>query len=105
MSGALIVVYAIRELVPPDRPVLLPAFQPSPFESDGSLAGAGYVDLAFEITKYGVGRRVRVTGSSNSGDGVEKDAVSVVARNRFRPQPTASDAHEAIYRVRYHAAP
>ena len=95
----------IRELFPPDRPVLLPAFQPSPFESDGSLAGAGYVDLAFEITKYGVGRRVRVTGSSNSGDGVEKDAVSVVARNRFRPQPTASDAHEAIYRVRYHAAP
>jgi hypothetical protein len=95
----------IRQIFPTDRPVLLPAFQPSPFESDGSLAGDRYVDLKFEVSKYGVSRRVRVSGSSGSGDAVEKDAVSIVARNRFRPQPTASDAHEAIYRVRYHAAP
>jgi len=95
----------IRQLFPTDRPVLLPAFEPSPFESDEPRADAGYVDLTFEISKYGVGRRIRVADASGAEDGVEKDAVSMVARNRFRPQPTASYAREAIYRVRYHAAP
>jgi tetratricopeptide (TPR) repeat protein len=96
---------AIRELFPTDRPALLPAFRASPFESGDAPAQGSYVDLAFELSKYGVTKRIRVTGGSGAGDRVEKDAVSIVARNRFRPPPEAGGPPDPIYRVRYLAAP
>ncbi|HET7132383.1 MAG TPA: hypothetical protein VFJ95_09040, partial [Gammaproteobacteria bacterium] len=96
---------AIREMFPTNRPVLLPAFGESPFEPADAPADAGYVDVAFELSKYGVSKRIRVTGGSGAGDRVEKDAVSIVARNRFRPPPPAAAAPEPIYRVRYRAVP
>lgn len=92
----------IRTLFPLDEPVRLPTFVASPLAAAESLPkDAGYVDVAFEVSKYGVARKIDVVGTSApSLDDVGKDVARAVAFSRFRPRPAADG--DAPFRLRYY---
>jgi hypothetical protein len=98
---------SIRELFPTDTPVLLPTFQPNPFAADEAGASSRHIDLAFELSKYGESRKIRlVDASDDSMADFEKDAIRLIASNRFRPRPSGDAADRAgPYRVRYYVSP
>jgi tetratricopeptide (TPR) repeat protein len=95
---------AIEKLFPSATPVFLPAFAPTPLES--AAAGAdGYVDVDFEVGRYGQPRKVTIVGAA--GDGVA-DAVdelsAALSRGRFRPSPLPDAGRATPYRLRYSLA-
>ena len=79
---------SIDELFLPELPVVLPAFQPNPLARDESKRATGYVDAAFEITKYGRGRAVEILDAANATRDDKNRLVSLIMLNRFRPRPT-----------------
>ncbi|HJR69014.1 MAG TPA: tetratricopeptide repeat protein [Gammaproteobacteria bacterium] len=92
----------IRALFPADEPVRLPTFASNPLAASESLPkDAGYVDVAFEVSKYGVARKIDVVGmSSESLRSVSKDVERAVGSSRFRPRPTSDG--DAPFRLRYY---
>jgi hypothetical protein len=74
----------IAELFAPAIPVVLPTFQPNPLETPES---SRYIDVTFEVTKYGESRRVEIAGATPDVPAAEKDdLVSFVKGARFRPR-------------------
>lgn len=68
-------------------PVLVPTFEPNPFDPPQADADAGYIDVAFEITKYGRGRRARILGATANATEADHDAlIGLITRSRFRPR-------------------
>jgi tetratricopeptide (TPR) repeat protein len=92
----------IRALFPVDEPVRLPTFGPNPLAASESLPkDADYVDVAFEVSKYGVARKVDVVAmSSESLRRVSHDVARAVGGSRFRPRPTSDG--DAPFRLRYY---
>lgn len=92
----------IRVLFPLENAVRLPTFEESPLAPlESSARGVGYVDLEFEVSKYGVAREIDVVGmSSASLHGVRKDGARAIASSRFRPRPPSDG--DAPFRVRYY---
>ncbi len=92
----------IRTLFPLDEPVRLPTFAANPLAAAESAPDdAGYVDVTFEVSKYGVARKIDVVGmSSESLDDLGRDVARAVAVGRFRPRPTSDG--DAPFRLRYH---
>jgi hypothetical protein len=79
---------AIDELFAPAEPVALPTFMASPFAAapDGSR---GYIDVAFEITRFGASRRNEIVEASETASRGDKDRlVAAIRRTRFRPKTT-----------------
>lgn len=78
---------SIEQIFSPTTPVLLPTFLPNPLVSDEAQEGSGYIDVAFEITKYGASRQVEILGSSQDATNAAKDRlVQLIKRSRFRPR-------------------
>ena len=78
---------SIERLFAPPTPVVLPAFQPNPLANDAGQAG-GYVDVAFEITRYGRARAIEVRRAENAAEGALDRLVGIVKSSRFRPRVT-----------------
>lgn len=79
----------IDEHFSPKTPVVLPTFGPNPLASDGTAASAGYIDVAFEISRYGEGRRVRILDTTtNASDADKRRVAELIQRSRFRPRLT-----------------
>ena len=79
----------IDELFAPDTPIVLPAFLPNPLAADDAGATAGYVDLTFELNRYGTARRIEVLAADPGiADAAERRIVRIVARSVFRPRIT-----------------
>ena len=79
---------SIDQLFSPQIPVVLPAFQPNPLARDESRVAIGYIDVAFEITKYGRGRAVEILDTTNATREAQSRLVSLIMLSRFRPRPT-----------------
>jgi tetratricopeptide (TPR) repeat protein len=95
---------AIEELFPSATPVFLPTFAPTPLES-AALGAAGYVDVDFEVGKYGQPRKVTIVAAA--GHGVADAAAELSAalsRGRFRPSPLPDAGRATPYRLRYSLA-
>ena len=74
----------IAEFFAPPIPIVLPTFQPNPLETAESTS---YIDVTFEVTKYGESRRVEIAGATADVSDAEKDdLVSFVKGARFRPR-------------------
>ena len=74
----------IAEFFAPPIPIVLPTFQPNPLETAESTS---YIDVTFEVTKYGESRRVEIAGATADVSDPEKnDLVSFVKGARFRPR-------------------
>jgi len=71
----------------PSVPVVLPAFVSNPLASTETSRSAGYIDVAFEITKYGEGRSVSfLDTSSNLSDEARSRVREIIMWSRFRPR-------------------
>jgi hypothetical protein len=79
---------SIEHLFAPKTPVVLPAFEPSPFARDEANEATGHVDVSFEITQYGRARAVEILGSANASEDEIDRVVDLISSKRFRPRPT-----------------
>jgi hypothetical protein len=74
----------IAEIFAPPIPIVLPTFLPNPLQTPIS---ARYIDVGFEITKYGEGRRVEILGSTpNIPDAAKEELVGLIRASQFRPR-------------------
>jgi hypothetical protein len=80
---------ALETLFAPEIPVVLPAFGPNPFAPQAGRSATGHIDVAFEITKYGRGRAVRVLSAENAPADAVSELAGLIKANRFRPRLTA----------------
>jgi tetratricopeptide (TPR) repeat protein len=79
----------IAELFDPEIPVSLPTFVPNPLMSPKTADSTGFIDVSFEITKYGRSQAVRVLDTTtNASRGARRDLEVLVRGTRFRPQLT-----------------
>ncbi|HZL92874.1 MAG TPA: hypothetical protein VFB99_04495 [Vicinamibacterales bacterium] len=78
----------IEQLFTPPTPVVLPTFQPNPLAPDETRPATGHIDVAFDITKYGCPRGVRILDSANAAEGAADNLARLINRNRFRPRLT-----------------
>jgi hypothetical protein len=94
---------SIEQLFTPSTPVVLPAFQPNPLARDETRPATGYIDVAFEITKYGRSRAVEIIDAANASHAEKQDLVALIRTNRYRPRLTdgvfadASPVHVRYY--------
>ena len=93
---------SVRALFPLENAVRLPTFAESPLAPpEGAAQGADYIDLEFEVSKYGVARNIDVVGmSSGSLRGVSRDVARTIAASRFRPRPRSDG--DSPFRLRYY---
>jgi tetratricopeptide (TPR) repeat protein len=79
----------IDEFFSPATPVVLPAFFPNPLISPETEDSTGFIDVAFEITKYGRGQSIQILDTTTNASNAARDELErVIKRSRFRPQLT-----------------
>jgi hypothetical protein len=70
----------------PSTPLVLPAFLPNPLVSEQTPESTGYIDVAFELNKYGSATQIRVVGATaNATDDEQDRLVRTIVHSRFRP--------------------
>jgi hypothetical protein len=80
---------AIEEAFGPAVPVVLPSFAPNPLASEGSGASRRYIDVAFDITRYGRSDEIEILATTrNASRSDEKELVRRIKQSRFRPRAT-----------------
>jgi hypothetical protein len=82
---------SIDRLFLPEVPVVLPAFQPNPLAPVASKDAKGYIDVEFEISKYGRGRAVELVDAANTTKAQQNRLVRLISHSRFRPRPTGGE--------------
>ncbi len=94
---------AIDAIFSPKVPVVLPTFLPNPIDTE-EAGSAGYIDVAFEIHKYGSARDVAVLHATPNVTATDKDALtSVIYRSRFRPRIVDGEfGHRSRVVLRYY---
>ena len=91
---------SIEELFPADTPVFLPTFAPTPLDGAAVAGSTGYVDVDFEIGKYGQPRKINIVAAAgDDAAAMSKHLVAAIGNGRFRPSPVAEGA--TAYRLRY----
>lgn len=77
----------IAELFSPETPVVLPTFLPNPLAADDKQHSGEYLDIAFEVTLEGKGRRIEVLEASTaSRRAAARHVNQLIRRSRFRPR-------------------
>ncbi len=80
---------SIDGIFSPATPAVLPSFMPNALISHETEESGGYVDVAFEITRFGTSRRIEILDSS---PGVSEQAqdrlVDLIRSSQFRPRTT-----------------
>jgi hypothetical protein len=89
----------IAEIFAPPIPIVLPTFWANPLETPIS---ARYIDVAFEVTKYGQSRRIEILGSTNVSDAEKDELEGLLRSSRFRPRVTDGELATSPIRLRYY---
>jgi hypothetical protein len=91
----------IDALFAPQIPVVLPTFLANPFETPVT---ARYIDVKFEITRFGESRRIEILRATPDVEDAEKaDLVNLIGSSRFRPRVADGElARAAPVTFRYH---
>jgi hypothetical protein len=67
-------------------PILVPTSERNPFDPANASHGGAYIDVAFEITKYGRGKRPRILDATSDVSEADVEAVhELILNGRFRP--------------------
>jgi hypothetical protein len=98
---------SLEDTFSPKTPVVLPVFLPNPLASEQTPESKGFIDVAFEISKYGKSAGIEIIGSTNDvTDAAKKELVRVISRSTFRPRLTAGHvADSSPIVVRYYLNP
>jgi hypothetical protein len=95
---------SIEQLFPAATPVSLPTFAPTPFAEAAGAGSTGYVDVDFEVGKYGQPRDVTIVAvAGDAGAATSRELATAIHRSRFRPSPLAEENWTG-YRLRYSLA-
>ena len=91
----------IAEIFAPAVPIVLPTFLANPLQTPSSVR---YIDVAFEITRFGESRRVEILGAAaNVSDADKNDLLALIKGSRFRPRVTDGElARAAPVALRYY---
>jgi len=91
----------IASVFAPQVPIVLPTFRPNPLQTP---IGDRYIDVTFEITKFGEPRRIEIVGvAPNVPDGAKGELVETIKTSRFRPRMTDGElGHAAPVALRYY---
>jgi hypothetical protein len=93
---------SIERIFAPSMPVVLPSFEPNPLARDEPRPSTGYIDVAFEITRYGTARHIDIVRSANAKDDEDR-LVTLIATSRFRPRVNnGAFANRSPVAVRYY---
>jgi hypothetical protein len=77
----------IDEMFSPRGPVVLPAFTPNPLASIETPGSQGFIDVAFEITKYGEGKSIEILDTTtNTTEAARVRLRDIIKWSRFRPR-------------------
>lgn len=88
------------EIFAPPIPIVLPTFLPNPLVTPTSDR---YIDVTFDITKYGKSRRIEILGTATNVSDVERDELmSLLKKSRFRPRVTDGQIATSPIRLRYY---
>ena len=79
---------AIEAMFSPEVPIVLPAFEANPFVTDDPRnAGGSYVDVAFEVTKYGKGAGAHIVAATDDTKrSVQRELIRLIEESAFRPR-------------------
>ena len=89
----------IDEMFSPSVPVVLPSFSPNRLASIETPDSQGFIDAAFEITKYGEGKSIEILDTStNTTEAARARLREIIKWGRFRPR-VANGAFEDPSRV------
>jgi len=76
---------SIDELFAPATPILLPTFQPNLLAPERAEGATGYVEVVFDVSRYGRTSRIRVL-DSNVSNAAQSRLTRWIVANRFRPR-------------------
>jgi hypothetical protein len=89
----------VDEIFSPKIPVVVPTSRPNPLISEETSKSTGYIDVTFEITKYGESKRIEILDTTtNARRAARRGLVHVIEHSRFRPRMTV-DHFEDTSRV------
>lgn len=91
----------IAAIFAPPIPTVLPTFVANPLET---LASARYIDVAFEVTRFGESRRIEIVSAApNVSDAAKKELAALIRDSRFRPRVVDGElARVSPVAVRYY---
>lgn len=98
---------AIDRFFSPGTPVVLPTIVPNRLaRSPNRGPSSSYIDVAFDITKYGSSRRVRVQGvTADATDSDRNELVRFIRSSRFRPRMVDGQTARSRVELRYELNP
>ncbi len=76
----------MEALFAPAIPVVLPAFNVNPLSRVTAAEATGYIDVSFEVTEKGLGRRVKVADSANVTSADVRELKRLIQSRSFRPR-------------------
>ena len=80
---------SIDELFSPKTPVVLPTVVSNPLASDQAQTSSAYIDVAFDVSRYGESRKIRILDTTTDATDADKARlVDLIQRSRFRPRVT-----------------
>jgi len=93
------------ELFPPAAPTVLPTFAPNPLAEQPEEGATGFIDVEFDITKYGRSADIRVLDTtSNASRAARNRLTRLIMVSRFRPVVTKGRFDTARVTVRYYVS-
>jgi hypothetical protein len=95
---------SLERIFAAETPTVLPAFLPNPLVSQPTETSAGYIDVAFEISRFGRSRNIEIRSSSTiTATAVRDELVHLIGRSRFRPRVVNGElARSAPIELRYY---
>jgi hypothetical protein len=80
---------SIDRLFTPEIPIVLPTFLPNPLAAREPSDASGYIDVAFQVTKFGKSRSIEILdATANATNDDKHELEKLIARSRFRPMLT-----------------
>ena len=93
----------IDEIFSPATPVVLPSFLPDMLAPERAQGATGYVDVEFDVTRYGSTRRIKVSDTARSASRTAENRIARwLVENRFRPKVSDGEPVDARYTVRHY---
>jgi hypothetical protein len=95
---------SIDKIFLPQLPVVLPTFLPNPLASVESPVSAGFIDAAFEISRYGGSSKIAILDTTTNATRAAKSRLrQLIRRSQFRPRVSNGQvADSSAIVVRYY---
>jgi tetratricopeptide (TPR) repeat protein len=78
---------SIDALFSPKIPIVLPSFEPNPLVTQRATSSGAYIDVAFDVTKYGHAENIEILDTTTeTSREAKRTLVSTIFRSAYRPR-------------------